>query len=113
MLGIKENEKIIISYFFLENVATSYYIIVRGKKILQQKKQDEEDSTKKHKRKKPIRKPWPAGINFNKCPECKQKVIHDEEHALDYCTKCGLITRASLEYIGLEKAKYPYHIILW
>ena len=81
----------------------------------QEEQNDEEDSQKKKKKKKkkPVRKPWRARINFNKCPECKSKVIHDEEHALDYCTKCGLITRASLEYIGLEKAKHPYHIILW
>ena len=82
----------------------------------QEEQNDEEDSQekkKKKKKKKPIRKPWRARINFSKCPECKNKVIHDEEHALDYCTHCGLITRASLEYIGLRKAKHPYHITLW
>jgi len=54
-----------------------------------------------------------AKINFNKCPECKTDTVrHDEEHCLDYCTKCGLVTRASLEYVGLRKADYKYNILI-
>ena len=54
-----------------------------------------------------------AKITFNKCPECKTNTVtYDEEHCLDYCTVCGLVTRASLEYTGLRKAKYPYHILI-
>jgi len=53
-----------------------------------------------------------AELNFDKCPECKGRVIHNEEHCLDYCTECGLVTRASIEYVGLRKADYPYKILI-
>ena len=52
-------------------------------------------------------------INFQECPECKNNIIHDEEHCLDYCPECGLVTRASLEYVGLRKAKYPYNLLIY
>ena len=57
-------------------------------------------------------KTWRAQINFNECPECKKPVKHDEEHCLDYCTHCGLITRASTPYIAGIKIKYPYSILI-
>ena len=81
---------------------------MRGRKNLQTQTK-KVDPTRKRKRAKKIR----ANINFTECPECKKHVTHDEEHCLDYCTNCGLVTRASLQYTGLRKAKYPYHLLIW
>ena len=57
-------------------------------------------------------KTWSALIDFTECPECKNEIIHDEEHCLDYCKKCGLVTRASTPYVAGTKIEYPYSILI-
>ena len=42
------------------------------------------------------------------CPHCKAETKYDENHNETYCTKCGLIVSASIEYVGLRKAFYEY-----
>lgn len=48
-----------------------------------------------------------------KCPECKTKTIKlSENRSYEYCTRCGLITRASIEYAKGHKINLPYGILL-
>ena len=46
------------------------------------------------------------------CPECGAKTEQDLEHMETYCTKCGLVTQATIQYIGIEKVTYPYGLHL-
>ena len=48
-----------------------------------------------------------------KCPECNTKTIElSENRSYEYCTRCGLITRASIEYAASHKINLPYGILL-
>lgn len=54
-------------------------------------------------------------INEDKkiCPVCDTSTItHDENRCEDYCTNCGLITRAAINYTGLRKVTYEYGNII-
>lgn len=47
------------------------------------------------------------------CPECGAEIQYsseDEDEA--YCTKCGLITSASIRYVAGKKIDLPYGIRL-
>ena len=51
--------------------------------------------------------------NIEKCPECKTLTIKlNENRDYEYCTKCGLITRASYDYIAGQHIDLPYGIII-
>ena len=51
--------------------------------------------------------------NIHKCPECKTLTIKSsEDRSYEYCTKCGLITRASSDYVAGLKIDLPYGIII-
>lgn len=41
------------------------------------------------------------------CPECNSEELLDGE-AERYCSKCGLVVTASIEYVGLERIILPY-----
>ena len=48
-----------------------------------------------------------------KCPECNTKTIKlSENRSYEYCTKCGLITRVSIEYAASQKLNIAYGILL-
>ena len=46
------------------------------------------------------------------CPQCGANIRFDSEHMEEYCTECGLITRASIPYSSLQKVYYPYGLLL-
>jgi len=47
------------------------------------------------------------------CPECKTLTIKlSEDQSYEYCTHCGLITRASMEYVAGHRINLPYGILL-
>ena len=46
------------------------------------------------------------------CPECGAKIETDYLHAETHCTRCGLVTQATIEYVGLRKIIYPYGLLL-
>lgn len=41
------------------------------------------------------------------CPEC-DGTLTTENRAETFCTNCGLVTSASIEYVGLTKIDLPY-----
>jgi len=52
-------------------------------------------------------------FNPEKCPECETLTItlsHDKSY--EYCTVCGLITRASIEYVAGQRIDLPYGILI-
>lgn len=51
--------------------------------------------------------------NIEKCPECETLTITlSEDKSYEYCTECGLITRASIEYVAGHKIDLPYGVIM-
>ena len=51
--------------------------------------------------------------NIEKCPECETLTIQlSENKSYEYCTRCGLITRASIEYAAGQKIDLPYGILI-
>lgn len=42
------------------------------------------------------------------CPECGEQLTTTEDEDETICTKCGLITSASIEYVGVKKIVLPY-----
>lgn len=42
------------------------------------------------------------------CPECTSETRYDENRAETYCTQCGLVVSAPIEYVGLRKVVYEY-----
>ena len=44
------------------------------------------------------------------CPECGSELITDEDHI--YCSRCGLITMASISYVAGQRIDLPYGILL-
>ena len=51
--------------------------------------------------------------NIEKCPECKTlTIVRSENRTYEYCTKCGLITRASYDYACGLKIDLPYGILI-
>lgn len=51
--------------------------------------------------------------NIEKCPECKTLTIKlSEDKSYEYCTQCGLITRASIRYVAGQRLDLPYGILL-
>ena len=46
------------------------------------------------------------------CPECGALTETDYEHAETYCTGCGLVVQATIEYVGVRKVKYPYGTLI-
>ena len=52
--------------------------------------------------------------NLEKCPECKTFTIQlSENRSYEYCTRCGLITRASITYVAGRKIDLPYGILIF
>ncbi|MBR3140540.1 MAG: hypothetical protein IKF11_06715 [Methanobrevibacter sp.] len=50
--------------------------------------------------------------NIEKCPECQTMTIKlSDNKSYEYCTKCGLITRASIEYVAGQRIDLPYGIL--
>lgn len=51
--------------------------------------------------------------NTDKCPECKTlTIVRSEDRSHEYCTKCGLITRASYNYAAGIKFDLPYGLLI-
>lgn len=51
--------------------------------------------------------------NIEKCPECETLTIKlSEDKSYEYCTQCGLITRASNDYVAGQRIDLPYGILL-
>ena len=51
--------------------------------------------------------------NIDKCPECKTlTIVLSENRSYEYCTKCGLITRASYDYAAGLQIDLPYGILI-
>jgi len=51
--------------------------------------------------------------SLNKCPECGAPIKYsseDEDEA--YCTTCGLVTSASIQYVAGRKIHLPYGLRL-
>ena len=46
------------------------------------------------------------------CPECGANTEQDLEHMETYCKECGLITQATIMYVGVKKINYPYGLHL-
>ena len=46
------------------------------------------------------------------CPECGAETITDLDRCEIYCHDCGLIVKASIEYVGNKRLMYPYGILL-
>jgi len=42
------------------------------------------------------------------CPECGNELTSTLDQDETICTHCGLITSASIEYVGLRKIDLPY-----
>ena len=57
-------------------------------------------------------KPHRIDEDTSVCPDCGAKTQSDYEHAETYCTKCGLVTSATILYVGNEKVIYPYGLLL-
>ena len=48
-----------------------------------------------------------------KCPECQTDTIRlSPNKSYEYCTQCGLITRASTEYVAGQLIDLPYGVII-
>jgi len=51
--------------------------------------------------------------NIDKCPNCKTlTIVRSENGSEEYCTQCGLITRASYDYVAGIKFDLPYGILI-
>lgn len=51
--------------------------------------------------------------NTDKCPECETLTIKlSDNKSYEYCTRCGLITRASYEYVAGRKLDLPYGLLI-
>lgn len=46
------------------------------------------------------------------CPRCGTKTIVDLDKAEIYCPDCGLVVKASIEYVGNRQVSYPYGLLL-
>lgn len=42
------------------------------------------------------------------CPECQMELEHDHQHAVTYCSKCGLVIREPIHYVSITHVTYPY-----
>jgi len=51
--------------------------------------------------------------NTDKCPDCKTlTIVRSENRSYEYCTICGLITRASSDYVAGFKIDLPYGLLI-
>ena len=51
--------------------------------------------------------------NIEKCPDCQTLTIKlSEDRSYEYCTKCGLITRASITYVAGQRIHLPYGTLI-
>ena len=50
--------------------------------------------------------------NSNICPECYSELTTTEDEDETICTSCGLIEQATILYVGVQKIKYPYGLLL-
>ena len=51
--------------------------------------------------------------NLSKCPECGTMTIKlSDTNDYEYCTECGLITRASVKFVAGQKIDLPYGILI-
>ena len=51
--------------------------------------------------------------NTDLCPNCETHTIKlSQNRSFEYCTKCGLITRASYDYVAGMKITLPYGILI-
>ena len=47
------------------------------------------------------------------CPECEtQTIVRSNDGSYEYCTLCGLVTRASQEYCAGIKFRLPYGLLI-
>lgn len=46
------------------------------------------------------------------CPECGANTEQDLEHMETYCKECGLITQATIQYVGNHKIIYTHGLLL-
>lgn len=42
------------------------------------------------------------------CPHCQNETTTDHHRAETYCTGCGLVVSATIEYTGLRRVHYEY-----
>lgn len=71
----------------------SYSIVKMKKKENHTGKHDEDNETR-------------ITENLNICPECEGKI--QEDSTIEYCTVCGLITRANTYYVAGVRTVLPY-----
>ena len=47
------------------------------------------------------------------CPECRTRtIILDNEKCEEYCTRCGMVTRAASRYVAGKQIDLPYGLII-
>ena len=54
----------------------------------------------------------PNNENTEICPNCGAETITDLDRCEIYCSSCGLVIKASIEYVGVKKLLYPYGTLL-
>ena len=57
-----------------------------------------------HKRAKIIR----IQEDTTSCPHCHNETTTDHHRAETYCTECGLVVSATIDYVGLRRIHYEY-----
>ena len=50
--------------------------------------------------------------NTEICPKCGAETITDLDRCEIYCSNCGLVIKASIEYVGVKRLLYPYGTLL-
>ena len=51
--------------------------------------------------------------NTDKCPVCKTlTIVRSEDRSYEYCSICGLVTRASYDYVAGLKIDLPYGLLI-
>ena len=70
-----------------------------------------------HKRKRLVEKyrraqRRPSYDKVSICPECGTETVKDLDRAEIYCPSCGLIVKASIDYVGIYKVSYPFGLLL-
>ena len=54
----------------------------------------------------------PNTENTDICPGCGATTVTDLDKCEIYCQDCGLVVKASIEYVGVKHIVYPYGILL-
>lgn len=46
------------------------------------------------------------------CPDCGAETRVDMDRCEAYCKECGLVTQATIPYVGVKKVSYMYGLLL-